>query len=85
MEQNERLIKLICESMQTIRCLPYCEGECLQVKEVADSIVKDIRQEAIREFAEKFEQRCINNGFYPVLVRRQLEYALDEMIEKGGE
>lgn len=42
--------------------------------------VKQIKSEAIKEFATEFEKRCIAGGIYPAFVKRQLENVKKEMV-----
>lgn len=73
------LNKLICESIQTVGCLPRCNGEaCLKVKKIVANIVKDVREEAIKEFAAELEKRCIEGCIYPAFVKRQVENLVKE-------
>ena len=42
---------------------------------------KYAKAEAINEFAEEFEKRCISGGIYPAFVKRQLNDVKKEMTE----
>lgn len=41
-------------------------------------VAENIKAEAIKEFAEKFKQRCIDGGIFPAYINRQLEITLKE-------
>ena len=38
------------------------------------------KAEAVKEFADEFERRCIKGGIYPAFVKRQLENVKKEMV-----
>ena len=48
------------------------------------------KSEAIKEFINKFKQRCIDGGIFPAYINKQLELTAKEMIlpddfiERGG-
>lgn len=43
--------------------------------------IKAIRGNAIKEFTEEFEKRCISGGIYPAFVKQQLHDVKKEMTE----
>ena len=43
--------------------------------------IKALKSEAIKEFADEFEKRCIAGGIYPAFVKRQLHDVKKEMVE----
>lgn len=40
------------------------------------------KYEAIKEFTDKFEKRCVAGGIYPAFVKRQLDDVKKEMTEQ---
>lgn len=42
---------------------------------------KTAKSEAIKEFTEEFEKRCISGGIYPAFVKQQLHDIKKEMME----
>ena len=42
--------------------------------------IEIIKSEAVKEFADEFERRCIKGGIYPAFVKRQLENVKKEMV-----
>ena len=45
------------------------------------STVDEIKAEAIKEFAEEFEKRCLASGIYPVLTKNILKNLVKELME----
>ena len=43
-----------------------------------------IKTEAIKEFANKVEQKCLEKGIYPACVKRAIEQIKEEMTEQKG-
>ena len=43
-----------------------------------------IKSEAVKEFADEFERRCIKGGIYPAFVKRQLENVKKEMVGENN-
>ena len=49
---------------------------------VVKQVVEDTKSEAIKEFADEFEKRCIAGGIYPAFVKKQLDDVKKEMTKK---
>lgn len=85
------LNRLICESVQTVGCLPRCNGEaCLRVKKIVADIVKDVREEAIKEFVGELKNHYTKDKRYDrPMAHTQIDYlfcVIDDIAEKtiGG-
>ena len=59
----------------------YSKDEILFHYRCAREELKTARAEAIKEFAERFEQKCLKGGIYPVLCKKAKEDTLKEMLE----
>ena len=46
---------------------------------------KEIKAEAVKEFADEFKSRCIKGGIYPAFVNRQLENVKKEMAGENND
>lgn len=87
------LNKLICESIQTVGCLPRCNGEaCFRVKEIVADIVKDVREEAINEFVRELKGYYTKDKRYDrPTAHTRIDYLfcviddITDKIIKGGE
>ena len=66
------------------KCVYEYDGEimeyCVQSPCPNFKTVEQIKSEAVKEFADEFERRCIKGGIYPAFVKRQLENVKKEMV-----
>ena len=46
--------------------------------------IKEIKDEAYKEFAEEFEKRCITSGIYPIITKNILKNLVKEMTEESN-
>lgn len=46
---------------------------------------KEIKSDAVKEFADEFKSRCIKGGIYPAFVNRQLENVKKEMVGENND
>lgn len=44
--------------------------------------LKQAKSEAIKDFAEEFERRCIQGGIYPAFVKARLNELVNELVKE---
>lgn len=73
----ERLKAMVDAELDTIHDLG---DDYERVLEEECELIQKTRMEAIEEFLDKFDKRCLDGGIYPGFIRNLLEIVKDDMV-----
>lgn len=79
--QNENRFPHFTEDTQVVTVSKKADGQ-YYADRVTTIQVDKIRAEAIKEFAEEFEKRCIASGIYPAITKNLLNNLVKELTEE---
>lgn len=83
---REMFEKMARDEAEIERKKKILDSYALQYGTVTDQSkkIKEIKDEAYKEFAEEFEKRCITSGIYPVITKNILKNLVKEMTEESN-
>lgn len=70
--------------LDKLECYEHQKAEIERLQTEKDNLIRTYKEcmtEAIKEFAEQFEKRCVESGIYPAVTKNILKKLVKELTE----